>query len=53
MAVNFTLKEPISKNKVPSRPFGLYDDGAPIHEILRILVGSVDVFNKKPAGLRS
>lgn len=46
MTVNLTMKEPMTKGFVPARPFSFYDDGARIHEILRLLLGSVNIFDK-------
>lgn len=43
MAVNFTLREPRRGQYLPPKPFGLYADGAAPHEIVRLLLGSVDV----------
>ncbi|MCY1648291.1 hypothetical protein OVA11_14830 [Caulobacter sp. SL161] len=43
MTVNLTLKEPKLAGYTPPKPFGLYDDGAAPHEILRLLLGSVNV----------
>lgn len=43
MAVNLTLKEPTNGGYTPRKPFGLYADGAAPHEIIRLLLGSVNV----------
>lgn len=42
-SVHLTLKEPRRNDYVPPRPFGLYGDGLAIHEILRLLLGSVNI----------
>ncbi|MBU1538221.1 MAG: hypothetical protein KKC29_13760 [Alphaproteobacteria bacterium] len=43
MAVNLTLKEPERRGYRPPKPFGLYADGLAAHEIVRLLLGSVNV----------
>ncbi|WP_150131287.1 hypothetical protein [Sphingobium yanoikuyae] len=40
---SFELVEPISTHGVPPRPFGLGQNGSALHEIVRIMVGNVDV----------
>ncbi|WP_146184195.1 MULTISPECIES: hypothetical protein [unclassified Caulobacter] len=43
MATNLTLKEPARGGYKPPKPFGLYEDGAAPHEIVRLLLGSIDI----------
>lgn len=43
MAVNLTLREPALGGYTPPKPFGLYSEGAAPHEIIRLLLGSVNV----------
>lgn len=53
MAAAYTLVEPGYRGYVPQRPFGLYANGAMIHEILRLLTGSVNLrFNETGKILR-
>lgn len=51
MASRYTLKEPKLRGYQPPRPFSLYDNGHHIHEILRLLIGSVDAYDKHQAKL--
>lgn len=41
-----TIKEPNKNGYKPQPPFGLYDEGHPVHEILRILGSSVHFYDK-------
>lgn len=43
MATAYTMVEPSYRGYVPARPFGLYANGVPIHEILRLLTGSINL----------
>lgn len=43
MFENLTLKEPLLGGYQPPRPFGLSSDGAAPHEIVRLLLGSVNI----------
>ncbi len=43
MAAAYTLVEPAFRGYVPERPFGLHANGVPIHEILRLLTGSINL----------
>lgn len=43
MAASLTLKEPSLGGYLPPKPFGLYSEGAAPHEIVRLLLGSVNI----------
>lgn len=43
MAFSITWCEPPSNGQVPVKPFGLNGDGVAMHEVLRLLTGSVDL----------
>lgn len=45
--MHLTLKEPSKANYVPPKPFGLNGDGLAAHEVLRLLLGSINVEDKK------
>lgn len=47
MAVRYTLKELGGARADPGRPFGFYESGARLHEILRLLLGSANVYDKE------
>jgi hypothetical protein len=43
MSIGLMLREPAVGQYIPPRPFGVVSDGLPPHEIIRLLLGSVDV----------
>jgi hypothetical protein len=43
VAESLNLEEPMISGYIPPKPFGLNEDGLPPHEILRLLLGSVNV----------
>jgi len=43
MVAAYTLVEPAHRGYVPERPFGLHANGATIHEIMRLLTGSINL----------
>jgi len=47
MAVRYTMREPGGDHDLPDKPFGLYSEGVAIHEILRLLTGSINLFDKQ------
>lgn len=47
MVSRFTLREPKIGGFVPDPPFGLYDRGVPIFEILRLFMGTVNAYDKR------
>lgn len=46
-----TLNEPGHGGYQPAAPFGLHSDGVPPHEILRLLLGSVNVTESSTGAL--